>query len=364
MKKILSVIMIFVLCIGLVTMTGCGGKDVLENPYEKYNLSDYVTLPDYDSYTIETPDITITDDDIDEAIEEILENAATTQEVTEGIVEKGDSVKISFKGTLADGTTSEGMSSDSSALTLGQGGYIDGFEEGLYGATIGEPVTLKLQFPDPYETNEALSGMDVTFVVTVLSKTVEVPAVLDDEFVKANSDVDNVVDYRKYIADELEQSKHEDAVYDIESDIYEKIKEEAVISEVIAEEVTAEKEKLDARYKAAAEQQGLEWEDFLDQYFKYDQEEYDEAMNEYGESIVKEKMVIYALVEKEGIEVEYSEYDDMLNQIMLSVGVSTAELFETMVGVSLEEYADVYNVKLNLMLDKVLEQIYTRLSEK
>ncbi len=49
---------------------------------------------------------------------------------------------------------------------------IDGFEEGLYGAAIGDEVTLDLTFPDPYTANEDLSGKDVTFKVTVLSKTV------------------------------------------------------------------------------------------------------------------------------------------------------------------------------------------------
>ena len=47
MKKVLSMALIAVLCIGMVFMTGCGGN--LDNPYSKYDLSKYVTLPDYDS---------------------------------------------------------------------------------------------------------------------------------------------------------------------------------------------------------------------------------------------------------------------------------------------------------------------------
>ena len=60
---------------------------------------------------------------------------------------------------------------------------IDGFEEGLYGAAIGEEVTLDLTFPDPYTANEELSGKDVTFKVTVLSKNVSTMPEFDEDFV-------------------------------------------------------------------------------------------------------------------------------------------------------------------------------------
>ena len=50
MKKVLTLALTAVLCLGLVFMTGCGGGN-LEMPYSGYDLTEYVTLPDYDSYT-------------------------------------------------------------------------------------------------------------------------------------------------------------------------------------------------------------------------------------------------------------------------------------------------------------------------
>lgn len=99
---------------------------------------------------LQSPEVAITDDDIEKEIQSRLEKAATTEKVTEGAVAEGDAVTIKFEGTLADGTSVDGMSSDSYNLTLGSGSMIDGFEEGLYGAAIGEEVTLDLTFPDPY----------------------------------------------------------------------------------------------------------------------------------------------------------------------------------------------------------------------
>ena len=56
----------------------------------------------------------------------------------------------------------------------------------------------------------------------------------------------------------------------------------------------AKVEMFNSRYRKIAEQQGLEWEDFLDQSFKYDTEEYDEQIRLYAESMVKTERIVYA----------------------------------------------------------------------
>lgn len=98
------------------------------------------------------------------------------------------------------------MNSEGYDLTLGSGSMIDGFEEGIFGATIGEEVSLDLKFPDPYTNNEELSGKDVNFKVTVLSKNVKNVPELNEEFVKANSEQETVEDYKTAVAKELNRS--------------------------------------------------------------------------------------------------------------------------------------------------------------
>lgn len=342
-------------------MTGCGGN--LDNPYSKYDLSKYVTLPDYDSYTVDKPDVTITDDDIDAAIEEVLKENATQKEVKKGTVEKGDTIKYSYKGTLADGTTKDGMNADDQEMTLGQANMIDGFQEGLYGATIGEPVTLNLKFPDPY-TDETLSGKDVTFVVTVNAKMVDVPAELTDDFVKEHSDVKTVDEYRKYMAKQLEKQETDNQLYEIKDKLWDQIQAEAEITELIAEEVDAKVQFIDGRYKAIAEQQGLEWADFLEQYFSYDEEQYNEELKLFAEEIVRTEMTIYAAAEKEGVKVSKKDYQEQLDSVRDAYGYADDESFEEAAGMTVEEFAEQqYSLKLNMFLEEVLDSIYDRLSK-
>ena len=70
-------------------------------------------------------------------------------------------------------------------------------------------MTLDLTFPDPYQNNTDLSGKDVTFEVTVLSKTVENVPELTDQFVAENyEDYSTVEALRAAVADSLEQDEY------------------------------------------------------------------------------------------------------------------------------------------------------------
>ena len=361
MKKVLSMALSIVLCLGLVFMTGCGGGNI-DMPYSQYDLTEYVTLPDYDSYTTEKPDVTITDEDIDAAIDEVLASYPTQKEETEGTVEKGDKIRYSYKGTLEDGSTTSGMNADDEEMTLGQASMIDGFQEGLYGAAIGKPVTLNLKFPDPYTNNPDLAGKDVTFVVAVNAKIVDVPAELTDEFVKEHSDEKTVADYRKYMAKQLEEEETENQLYDLKDKIWTQILAEAQVTEAIPEEVDAKVEMFNSRYKAIAQQQVLEWEDFLDQYFKYDVEEYDEQIRLYAESMVKMEMTVYAAAEKENVNVSKKKYQEQLDEIRESYGYEDDKAFESAAGMTVEQFAEEnYSLKLNMFLEEVLDSIYNRI---
>lgn len=360
-KKLLSIALIFALCTGMVFMTGCGGGN-MEMPYSQYDLTKYVTLPDYDSYTTEKPDVTITDEDINEAIQKVLEENSTEKEITEGTVEKGDTIRYSYKGTLADGSTTDGMNADDQRMTLGQASMIDGFQEGLYGAEIGKPVTLNLKFPDPYPNNEDLSGKDVTFVITVNAKIEEVPAELTDEFVKEHSDEKTVDGYRKYMAKQLEEEENENQLFEIKDKLWNQISANTQVSETIAEEVNSKIEMFNSRYEAIAEQQGLEWEEFLDQYFKYDNEEYNEQIKTFAESMVKTEMMVYAAAEKEKVKITKNEYREQLDEIRAGYGYEDDKSFEDAAGMTIEQFAEEqHSLKLNLYLEKTLDKIYNRI---
>lgn len=356
MKKVLSLLLIAVLCFGL--MTGCGGKEELaENLYDQYDLPSMVTLPDYSSYSFEEKEVTVTDEDVEDTVKVFLEGLTTVEEVKEGIVEKGDKVKIAYEGVLDNGYTSDRMKTESTEITLGNAGYIDGFEAGLYGATIGEEVSLKLQFPETYG-DENLNGQPVTFKVTVLSKTVEVVPELTDKLVKENSNYKTVEKFKAAAAEELEKLMKEEEIMSVKGLIYDKLFGEAEVPELIEEEVEREMDRLEANYRDIASMYGQDWETFLAESLAFTEEQFFAELETYGKDIVKSKMIVYAFARAEGVAVTQAEYEAALDEILLSYGINEPSLFEMYMGCTLEEYAALNHIHLNLTLDKALNKIY------
>lgn len=358
MKKILTFALAAITVVAAAAvMTGCGGGE----PYEKYDLTEYIELPDYNSYEVEEPEVLITDKDVEEAIKSRLEAAATTEKVTDGTAEKGDAVTISFKGTLADGSSVDGMSSESYNLTLGSGSMIDGFEEGLYGAAVGEEVTLDLKFPDPYTNNEELSGKDVTFKVTVLSKNVKRVPEFNEDFIKKNSDCETEEEYRKQVAEELEESEYENQLSNIKKELYMKLIDETEVKKYPEKEVKDRFKALDEYFRYGAETSGYEeWEKFLEDQ-GMTQDEYEEQLQLYAEEYIKQEMVIYLFAQKEGVSISDEEYDEFLQENLKSTGFENEDDFKNYMGISLEEYAEEAGLARTMLLNRELDMLYERL---
>lgn len=350
----------FSLCLGVIMLCGCSGRS--SDLYEGLDYDELVSLPDYSEYTVEPIKVNITDSKIDAEIDSRLESAGTEKKVTKGTVEKGDKVTISFKGTLEDGTTSDGMQSDSYPLTLGSGSMIDGFEEGVYGAKIGETLTLNLKFPDPYKNNEELSGKPVTFEIKVLNKLVKQKATLNEEFVKANSEAKTVEEYRKLIADELEKQEYKDIENNRKTELFQKIADNTEVKSVPDEIKEYEKTTCVEAYQKSCENYGITWDEFLEG-MKMTQEEFDEQLETYAEEMGKYKMIAYAIADKEDVSVSQKE---VIETLLSMTGADSEEAFEKSYGVTTEEYAKTFNsygMKVSMLLDSSLQKIYERLSK-
>ena len=359
MKKLISLLLVLALVAGMTTVfTGCGSE-----PYSKYDLNEYITLPDYNKYKVSKPKVSITDADVEKEILSILQKAATTKKVKEGTVKKGDTITIAYEGKLKDGTTSDGMKTEGTSITLGSAGYIDGFEEGLYGATIGKKVVLNLKFPDPYTNNKDLSGKAVTFEVTVLSKDVKVIPEFNEDFVKKNSDFKSVAAYKKSLKSDLEKEAYDEKLHAIKGDLYSKIVEKTTVLKYPEKEVKAQEKLLDKEYKALADSYGYEWEEFLKAQ-ELDEESYDKLITMYAQEIVKQEMVIYLIAQKEELTVTDEEYDKYLETMLESSGYKSEKEFKEQFGMSLKKYAKENKLDRDLLLTKELDVIYERLADK
>lgn len=161
-------------------ITACGSKEYLKD----IKASKYVTLGNYVGIAASAAEPVVEDGLVDMYIQlYVLPQYATSESVTDGAVELGDVTNIDFTGYI-DGEAFEGGTGAGFDLTIGSHQFIDGFEDGLIGAKVGETVSLDLAFPDPYDNNPDLSGVPVVFEVTVNSITRQKMPEYTDAFVK------------------------------------------------------------------------------------------------------------------------------------------------------------------------------------
>ncbi len=141
-----------------------------------------VTLNDLSDATLERTTAEVTDADLDDMLDKLRKQRVTWNKV-ERPAQDGDQVTVSFVGKV-DGEEFEGGSAHNVPIELGAGRMIEGFEQGLLGASAGEERTVHLNFPDDYQA-EHLAGKPASFEITVNEVAEAVLPELDEEFAKA-----------------------------------------------------------------------------------------------------------------------------------------------------------------------------------
>ena len=247
----------------VLSFTACGGN----MPYGDYDLEDYIKVGEYKGLEVEKYSIDVTEDEVQEEIQNRLQQAATTTEEKEGKVKEGDTIVIDFVGRI-DGKEFEGGSAQNYSLTVGGGQFVEGFESGLIGAEIGgDPVVVKATFPDDYALNKDLAGKEAEFTVTVHSRQVTNVPALDMDFIKASgSKAASLEEYNEEVKEDLYNEKEEEAINNQKAYLWNKVIEnteqmtgddgEALYPE---EEITRVTDEFVKEYQNYADQYGMEY---------------------------------------------------------------------------------------------------------
>ena len=159
---------------------------------EEYVAEGSITLGEYKGIPVTVTEPTVTDEEVDAQIQQLLNSSAEYLEVDRE-AQLGDQVNIDYKG-MKDGVAFDGGTAEGYDLVLGSNSFIDGFESGLVGAKKGEEVTLNITFPDPYQNNPDLAGQAVVFEVKVNNVKEKTVPELTDDFVAKVSPEDGTVE--------------------------------------------------------------------------------------------------------------------------------------------------------------------------
>lgn len=310
-------------------------------PRPEYTALDYVTLGEYKGLKVADQPVEVTDDQIDEVVRQNIQFADALEKVTEGTVEDGDTANIDYEGKL-DGEAFDGGTAKGYDLVIGSHSFIDGFEDGLIGVTVGETVDLPLTFPENYG-NADLAGKEVVFTVTV-NEIKRMPE-LTDELASTISDGEytDAAGYRDSIRADLEEQAQAQRDMMLKSDLLTQVASGSEVKEYPQEMVDYGVANMDTYYRGMAEQYAMEFEEFLSSFLGMTEEDFSEQVVLATQQNLQQEMYLKAIAETEGIEVT----DEDLAEAAKEFGFETTEEFIAAYG------EDV--VRISVLQDKTLD---------
>ncbi|MEF9941411.1 MAG: trigger factor [Lachnospiraceae bacterium] len=295
----------------MVSMVGCGAKEI---------SNEYITISQYKGVEVEQIEETkVTDATVEASIKNVLESNTTSKEITDRAVQKGDVATIDYTGTK-DGVAFEGGSAADFPLTIGSGSFIEGFEEGIIGHSIGETFDLPLTFPGDYQ-NQELAGAAVVFSVTVKSIAEQTVPELTDEFVKKVSEKSKTVEsYKKEVKKELNKSNKDATKSSLAEAAWTVVVDNTKVKKYPDKKVEASTKKLQEQYKQMASYYNMEFADFLQQKMGMTEADFDTQVVEAAKSSVKQDEITNLIAKKARIKLSDKEYNKEFKSLAKQYG--------------------------------------------
>ncbi|MCR4955112.1 MAG: trigger factor [Lachnospiraceae bacterium] len=290
-----------------------------------YNLDDYVTLGDYKSLKVESQYTKVTDKEVEQYINQMLQNYPDYVKVNKKTVAQGDTIELDYKGTI-DGEAFDGGTAEDQHLAIGSGTMIDGFEDQLVDSKVGDTVEVKVTFPDDYQS-EDLQGKDAVFEVKVKAIVKEVyydNDTVTDEFVQKNLGQEDVKAMRDYVKDyckgEADKQKESNA-------------RTAVVAKAVEiSKVKIPEELLDYKVRAylsslreSCEKSNSTVSEYLTANFGGTTEDFEAQVKTSMEESLKNAMVLYDIASKEKIEASKDEFESYVDAFVSYYGYDDKE---------------------------------------
>ena len=279
-------------------------------------ITDEVTkLGNYKGVEVKRESTEVTDEEVDQKIQSILDANPEYVEITDRPAQNGDTVDIDYVG-MKDGVAFDGGTAQGYKLELGSGTFIDGFEDGLVGASVGQELSLNLTFPENYG-NSDLAGQAVVFDVTVNAIEEKKDAVLDDNFVQRVSDFKTVDEFRADNLAELQEQKEQEADQQVEEDAFmaalndcEFDLNEAAVDQQYNNQLNY--------YESMMQAYGMTLESYASLY-GMTEDDFKAQLRTSAENAIKQQLMAEAIAEKEGLQVEDADKEAVANQYGMDV---------------------------------------------
>lgn len=270
-----------------------------------------VKLGGYKEWDIKRHAINVTDNDIDNVLQNLLKSRITLKEADRA-ARVGDSVEVDF--TIKDkGSVIEGGRSENHPVILGEGKFLAGFEDQIAGMKSGENKNFSLKVPGDYY-QKSIAGKDLDFEVAVKRVEDRIIPKLDDEFARSLGNFQNLGELRANVKKGLLIEKEEKEKDKFRQEILEKIisKTAVEIPEILVGR------RLDAmirEFDGELHQRGMELGPYL-AHLKKTEDDLKKDWRPRAEFQVKASLVIQTIAKEESLKVSEEEINNELQTVL------------------------------------------------
>lgn len=153
----------------------------------------------------------VTDEDIDQVIEQLRENSASLQPVEDRDAQLGDTVTADFQGTFLDDPGAEPINVQDVDVVMGGEGIVQDITDNLMGAVPDTEKKFMVNYPAEFAA-KGLAGKRVEYAVKVNAVRIKELPELDDEWAQSLDDeIESLAGLRAKIRSDLEQRARNEA---------------------------------------------------------------------------------------------------------------------------------------------------------
>ena len=286
-----------------------------------------VKLGKYLGVQVTKIDTSVSDEEVEAAVEKERNNNARTVTVTDRPIANGDTAVIDFEG-FVDGVAFEGGKGENHPLEIGSHSFIDTFEDQLVGKNAGDEVEVNVTFPEKYQAAD-LAGKPAMFKVKIHEvKCKELPE-LNDEFAQDVSEFDTLEEYKADVKKHLEVEKENEAKKTKEDEAIQKIIDKSTM-EIPEAMIETQCENMVNEFAQRLAQSGLSMEQYM-QFTGATVDSLKEQMKPQAVKRIESRLVLEKVAEAENIQISDEKLDEELAK-MAEMYKMELDKFKELVG--------------------------------
>ena len=168
-----------------------------------------IKLEGYKELRADKPEITVSEEDVEQALNDLRERHAAFNPIEGRTLADGDFAQASLDGTPKSGDERQPVHMEEVLVEIAGANTMPEFTENLRGANAGDERTFDVNYPEDAQ-DKRLAGKTFSYAVKVHALKQKSLPELNDEFAKQFGEFANVDDLRKRIREQIESDrKHE-----------------------------------------------------------------------------------------------------------------------------------------------------------